>query len=53
MVPAGVRATCGTPLSLLSLASPGLAIRGEPVQRDKGSLDLCLDPLHPSRAPAG
>ncbi len=25
---------CGAPLSLLSLASPGLALRGEPVQRD-------------------
>ena len=37
------------PLSLLSLASPGLAIRGEPAQQDKGPLDLCLDPLHPSR----
>ncbi|GEM_PF-5964545 len=33
---------CSAPLSLLSLASPGLAIRGEPVQRDKGPLDLCL-----------
>ena len=50
LVPAGGRATCSASLSLLLLASPGLAIRGEPVQRDKGSLDLCLDPLHPSRA---
>ncbi len=38
---------CGAPLSLLSLASPGLAIRGEPVRRDKGPLDLYLYPLHP------
>ncbi len=47
------RTACSAPLSLLSLASPGLAIRGEPVQRDKGPLDLCLDPLHPSRPPPG
>ncbi len=49
----GGRMACGASLSLLSLASPGLAIRGEPVQRDKGPLDLCLYPLHPSRPPLG
>ncbi|GMQ90094.1 MAG: hypothetical protein BMS9Abin10_0441 [Gammaproteobacteria bacterium] len=40
-------------LSVLSLGSPGLAVRGEPVQRDKGPPDLCLDPLHPFRARSG
>jgi|GEM_PF-4819724 len=44
---------CGASLSPLLLASPGLAIRGEPVQRDKGPLDLCLYPLHPARPPHG
>ncbi len=34
MMPSGARAACCASLSLLSLASPGLAIRGEPVQRD-------------------
>ncbi|MFQ5757706.1 MAG: hypothetical protein ACE5H7_16630, partial [Acidiferrobacterales bacterium] len=47
------RATCCASLSVLLLASPGLAVRGEPVQRGKGSLDLCLNPLHPFRAPSG
>ncbi len=47
------RATCCASLSVLLLASPGLAVRGEPVQRGKGPPDLCLDPLHPYRAPAG
>ncbi len=44
------RAACCASLSLLLLASPGLAVRGEPVQRDEGPLDLRLDPLHPFRA---
>ena len=44
---------CCAPLSVLSLASPELAVRGKPVQRDKGPLDLCLEPLHPYRAPSG
>jgi hypothetical protein len=43
---------CGAPLSLLSLASPGLAVHGKPVQRGEGSLDLRLYPLHPSRTPS-
>ncbi len=42
---------CSAPLSLLSLASPGLAVHGKPVQRGEGSLDLRLYPLHPSPAP--
>ncbi len=42
LVPTGARATYCAPLSLLSLASPGLAVRGEPVQRDKRPLDLRL-----------
>ena len=47
------RVACCAPLSLLSLASPGLAIRGGPVQRGEGSLDLRHYPLHPSCAPSG
>jgi len=51
--PCGGRAPCCASLSLLLLASPGLAIRGEPVQRGRGPLDLCRDPLHPFRARSG
>ncbi len=40
-------------LALGPAADAGLAVRGEPVQRVKRSLDLCLDPLHPSPAPYG
>ncbi len=47
------RAPCCASLSLLLLASPGLAVRGEPVRRDEGPLDLRLDPLHPFRARSG
>jgi hypothetical protein len=43
---------CGAPLSLLSLATPGRAVRGKPVQRGEGSLDLRLYPLHPYPAPS-
>ncbi len=46
------RPACGAPLSLLSLASPGLAVRGKPVRRGEGSLDLRLYPLHPYPAPS-
>ncbi len=35
-----------------SLESPGLAVRGKPVQRDEGPPDLHLSPLHPCTAPA-
>ncbi len=51
--PCGGRATCSASLPLLSLASPGFALHGKPVQRGKGPLDLCLYPLHPPRAPSG
>ncbi len=47
------RTPCCASLSLLLLASPGLAVRGEPVQRGKGPLGLCLDPLRPFRARSG
>ncbi len=42
---------CSAPLSLLSLARPGFAVRGKPVQRGEGSLDLRFDPFHPYPAP--
>jgi hypothetical protein len=38
---------CCAPLSVLSLASPGLAVRGEPVRRGERSLDTRLFPAHP------
>ncbi len=34
-----------------SRESPGLAVRGKPVQRDEGPPDLHLSPLHPCAAP--
>ncbi len=51
MMPAGARATCGTPLSLLSLASPGLAVRGKPVRRDDSPPDFRQIAASPLPAP--